>query len=408
LFAQSVFFYAYSRIAEELDGADVMTEGSRIAAVVLAAGASTRMGTAKQLLQIDGRPLVQHVLDNVQRSGVGEIILVLGHSAAAIQRELKLEGAKVVLNENFLQGMGTSLKSGLARVDSQVQAALIILADQPFVRPETLDQLIAAHERTRAQIVIPTYRGFRGNPVLLDRSVFPEVMGLSGDIGCRAIFGEHQDGIVKLEVGDVGILLDIDQKKDYESLRNSKNRREREKNLLQSPDVETRTTAESGEAPLQRPELVIVGKDFMALTLARLASLLGFTITVADPLMNLSEMPEADRVLHTLSFSLLAASRDRYVVVASRGACDEEAIEQALDVKSTYVALVANKKRGEEVLRSLRRKGVSQEALTQVTVPAGLEIGAEGPQEVALSILAEIVAKRRKHLSALRNAATGA
>ena len=385
-----------------------MTEGSRIAAVVLAAGASTRMGTAKQLLQIDGRPLVQHVLDNVQRSGVGEIILVLGHSAAAIQRELKLEGAKVVLNENFLQGMGTSLKSGLARVDSQVQAALIILADQPFVRPATLDQLIAAHERTRAQIVIPTYRGFRGNPVLLDRSVFPEVMGLSGDIGCRAIFGEHQDGIVKLEVGDVGILLDIDQKKDYESLRNSKNRREREKNLLQSPDVETRTTAESGEAPLQRPELVIVGKDFMALTLARLASLLGFTITVADPLMNLSEMPEADRVLHTLSFSLLAASRDRYVVVASRGACDEEAIEQALDVKSTYVALVANKKRGEEVLRSLRRKGVSQEALTQVTVPAGLEIGAEGPQEVALSILAEIVAKRRKHLSALRNAATGA
>ena len=384
-----------------------MTEGSRIAAVVLAAGASTRMGTAKQLLQIDGRPLVQHVLDNVQRSGVGEIILVLGHSAAAIQRELKLEGAKVVLNENFLQGMGTSLKSGLAAVDSKVQAALIILADQPFVRPETLDQLIAAHERTRAQIVIPTYRGFRGNPVLLDRSVFPEVMGLSGDIGCRAIFGEHQDGIVKLEVGDVGILLDIDQKKDYESLRNSKNRREREKNLLQSPDVETRTTAESGEAPLQRPELVIVGKDFMALTLARLASLLGFTITVADPLMNLSEMPEADRVLHTLSFSLLAASRDRYVVVASRGACDEEAIEQALDVKSAYVALVANKKRGEEVLRSLRRKGVSQEALTQVRVPAGLEIGAEGPEEVALSILAEIVAKRRKHLSALRNAAKG-
>ena len=379
-----------------------MTEGSRIAAVVLAAGASTRMGTAKQLLEIDGRPLVQHVLDNVQRSGIGEIILVLGHSAEAIQRELKLEGAKVVLNENFLQGMGTSLKSGLAAVDSKVQAALIVLADQPFVRPETLDQLIAEHERTRPQIVIPTYRGFRGNPVLLDRSVFPEVMGLSGDIGCRAIFGEHQDGIVKLEVGDVGILLDIDQKRDYESLRNSKNRREREKHLLQSPDVETRTTAESAEAPLQRPELVIVGNDSMTLTLARLARLLGFTITVADPLMNLSEMPEADRVLHTLNFSLLAAGHDRYIVVASRGACDEEAIEQALDVKSAYVALVANKKRGEEVLRSLLRKGVSQEALTQVRVPAGLEIGAEGPEEVALSILAEIVAKRRKHLGALR------
>ena len=385
-----------------------MTEGARTAAVVLAAGTSARMGTAKQLLQIDGRPLVQHVLDSVQRSRVGEIVLVLGHSAEPIQRELKLEGVKVVLNDNFLQGMGTSLKSGLAAVDSKVQSALIILADQPFVRPETLDQLIAEHERTRAQIVIPTYRGFRGNPVLLDRSVFPEVMGLSGDIGCRAIFGDHQDGIVKLGVGDVGILLDIDQKSDYESLRNSKNRGEREKNLLQSPNVEARTTAESGEAPLQRPEIVIVGKDLMALTLARLSRLLGFTITVADPLMNLSEMPEADRVLHTLNFSLLAANYDRHVVVASRGACDEEAIEQALDVKSAYVALVANKKRGEEVLRSLRRKGVSEEGLTQVRVPAGLEIGADGPEEVALSILAEIVAKRRKNVGALRNAATGA
>jgi xanthine dehydrogenase accessory factor len=153
---------------------------------------------------------------------------------------------------------------------------------------------------------------------------------------------------------------------------------------------------------------VIVGKDLMALTLARLSRLLGFTITVADPLMNLSEMPEADRVLHTLNFSLLAANYDRHVVVASRGACDEEAIEQALDVKSAYVALVANKKRGEEVLRSLRRKGVSEEGLTQVRVPAGLEIGADGPEEVALSILAEIVAKRRKNVGALRNAATGA
>jgi molybdenum cofactor cytidylyltransferase len=375
-----------------------MTGHSRVAAVVLAAGTSTRMGTVKQLLQIDGRPLVQHVVDNVRRSNVEQIILVLGHSADEIQRQLMVEGAKVVLNDSFRQGMGTSLKSGLAAIDSNIEAALIILADQPFVHPETLDRLIAEHARTHAQIVIPTYRGFRGNPVLLDRSVFPEVMGLSGDIGCRAIFGDHQQGIVKLAIGDVGILLDIDQKSDYESLRDSDSRLKREKNLLQSPDVEARRTTEGGEAASERPELVIVGKDAMALTLARLARLLGFQIAFVDPLVSVSELPEADCVLHTLNFSLLARNDDRHVVVASRGACDEEAIEQAIAAKSSYVALVANRKRGEEVLRNLRMKGISQEELDWVKVPAGLKIGAEGPEEVALSILAEIVAERRKSL----------
>jgi molybdenum cofactor cytidylyltransferase len=363
------------------------------------------MGTAKQLLQIEGRLLVQCVLDNVRRSSINEVILVLGHSADTIQRELNIESTKVVLNENFRQGMGTSLRTGLTAIDSKMEAALIILADQPFVHPETLDKLMAEHARGHAQIVIPTYRGFRGNPVLLDRSVFPEVMGLSGDIGCRAIFGGHQEGIVKLEVGDVGILLDIDQRSDYESLRDSASRLKREKNLLQLPHLEARETVRSGETPRQPPELVIVGKDAMAMTLARLAALLGFVITVVDPLLSISEMPEADRVLHTLNFSLLPPSRDRHVVVASRGACDEEALEHALSAESKYVALVANKKRGEEALRNLGRKGISQEGLARVRVPAGLEIGAEGPEEVALSILAEIVGERHKGLGVQSDAA---
>lgn len=385
-----------------------MKEDSRTAAVLLAAGASKRMGTAKQLLPIDGQPLVQHVLNNVRHSSVSEVILVLGHSADAIRSELALESTKVVVNENFLQGMGTSLTSGLAAVDTKMQSALIILADQPFVQPETLDKLIAEHARTRAQIVIPTYRGFRGNPVLLDRSVFPEVMQLSGDIGCRAIFGDHQDGIVKLAVEDVGILLDIDQKRDYENLKDSDSRLRLQEYVSRTPDVEHREGAESGEAPSRRPEVVIVGKDAVALTLARLARVLRFSVTVVDPLMSLSEWPEADCVLHRLQFSLLGPNQDRHVVVASRGACDEEAIEQALDANSAYIALVANKKRGEEGLRNLRRKGVSQEGLARVRVPAGLEIRADGPEEVALSILAEIVAERRKKLSAPRNAAKSA
>jgi molybdenum cofactor cytidylyltransferase len=363
---------------------------SPVSAVVLAAGTSTRMGTVKQLLRLDGRPLLQHVLDNVRASAVKEIIVVLGASADAILREIDARDVRVVVNENYQQGMGTSLKTGLSAVDSQAGAAIIVLADQPFVKPATLDRLTTEHHLSKAQIVIPTYRGFRGNPVLLDRSVFPEVMTLNGDMGCRAIFGAHLEGIVKLPVDDVGILLDIDRQGDFEALRHAGNRAESEKALLETADLHGRQLEDAATA---QPELIIVGRDAVAVALAKLGQLLRFTVTVVDPLLAPDELPQADRILHTLDFSLLA-NPDRHVVVASRGSCDEEAIEQALDAHSAYVALVANRKRGEEVLRSLRMKGIAAEKLSSVRVPAGLEIGAETPEEIALSIMAEIVSQR--------------
>ena len=373
-----------------------MRTDSKTAAILLAAGTSTRMGNVKQLLPIDGRPVLEHVLDNVRGADVSEIILVLGHSAQAIQQEVELRDVKVVMNDNYPQGMGTSLQSGLGAIDPTIEAAIIVLADQPFVCPSTLDQLIQEHSRTRAQIMIPTYRGFRGNPVLLDRSVFPEVKHLRGDIGCRSIFGDHLEGIVKMPVQDVGILLDLDEPVDYERLRTARNRDERTKPLAPSADLEGEfATPAPGPA---RPELVVVGRDRVLATLAKLARLLGFHLTFVDPLLRSRDVPEADQVLHVLDFSLLPANSDRHVVVASRGAWDEEAVEEALKVHSAYVALVANKKRGEEVLRSLRMRRTSSEQLARVRVPAGLEIGADTPEEIALSIMAEIVAERRKLL----------
>jgi molybdenum cofactor cytidylyltransferase len=373
-------------------------------AVILAAGASTRMGAVKQLLPLEGRPLLQRVLDNVRASSVGEVVLVLGSSAEAIRREIEAQNVRVVLNENYQQGMGTSLRSGLSALDPEAAAALIVLADQPFVRSATLDQLIAEHRRSGAQIVIPTYRGFRGNPVLLDRSVFPEVMALGGDIGCRAIFGDHPQGILKVPVDDVGILLDIDRQSDLEALRLAGDRAQREKALLETADLQGRQL----EVDSERPELVIVGRDAMVVALAKLAQVLRFTITLVDPLLAVNELPAADRVLHALDFSMLAANPDRHVVVASRGTCDEEAIEQALRANSPYVALVANRKRGEEVLRGLRRRGIAEEKLASVRVPAGLEICAGTPEEIALSIMAEIVAERRKRMAEPRGSASRA
>jgi len=371
----------------------MIRQASRTSAIILAAGSATRMGVAKQLLRLDNRPLLQHVLDNVRASDAGEIIVVLGASADVIRGEIDADDARVVLNENYRDGMGTTLKVGISALNSEVAAALIVLADQPFVRPETLNRLIAEHERSKAQIVIPMYRGFRGNPVLIDRSVFLEVMAIGGDMGCRAIFGDHLEGIVKVPVDDAGILLDIDRESDFEALRSAGSRFGGQKVLLETAD--RRGTPAPAE-PGTQTELVIVGRDELAVALAKLAHVLHFTVTVVDPFLSIVELPEADRVLHTLDLTLLPENLDRHVVVASRGACDEEAIEQAIQMNSLYVALVANRKRGEEVIRALRIKGVTEEKLNQVRFPAGLQIGADTPEEIALSIIAEIVFERQK------------
>jgi len=115
---------------------------------------------------------------------------------------------------------------------------------------------------------------------------------------------------------------------------------------------------------------------------------------MVDPLLALDEAQDADRVLHELDLGLLPQTNERYVVVASRGQFDEEAVEQALRVNASYIALLANRKRAEEIVRSLKAKSYPAEKLAAVRAPAGLDIGAESPEEIALSIMAEIVAKR--------------
>jgi molybdenum cofactor cytidylyltransferase len=198
---------------------DIQNPNGRVSAVVLAAGKSTRMGRAKQLLPLGGTTVLVQTIENVRSAGLDEIVLVLGASAEAIRRQLPdplIAGLKIVVNHAYGQGMASSLREGLSSVAPRSDAALIILGDQPFIQPQTLHQIIGGYRRAGARIVIPSYQGNRGNPVLLDRSVFSEVMALQGDTGCRAIFNNHLDAISKVEVEDSGILIDIDSHDDYE------------------------------------------------------------------------------------------------------------------------------------------------------------------------------------------------
>ncbi len=379
-------------------------ERSGVTAIVLAAGMSTRMGSLKQLLRMGEKTLLETVLENLHRSQVDEVILVLGFSAETIQQQVPLGDVRVVINEAFREGMGTSLRVGLSSVDPGSEAALIVLADQPFVQPGTIDQLIEQYHKRKPRIVIPVYKGFRGNPVLLDRSVFPEVMGLTGDIGCRAIFGSHSENILKVSVEDVGVLLDADTRNDFERFQQAKTRGEWGSALLADADLEGREVTGDAEASPARRQLVVVGQEAVARALVQMGSLLHFAVTVVDPLLTVSDLPGADRVLHALDFSRLPMTSDTYVVVASRGRFDEEAVEQALLTEAAYVALVSGKNRVQEILRSLKIRGVSAEKLVGLRAPAGLDIGAESPEEIALSIMAEIVSDRHRRAESKQKA----
>ena len=131
------------------------TQNSGAAAVVLAAGMSRRMSKEpKQLLPLGGKPLLQHTLDNVRRSRVDEMVLVLGFAADSVMQQIKTEGIRVVMNQEYEQGMGTSLRAGIAALGPSVKAAFAVLADQPFIRPETLDRMIAYHNESGAYLYI--------------------------------------------------------------------------------------------------------------------------------------------------------------------------------------------------------------------------------------------------------------
>lgn len=183
-----------------------------IAAIVLAAGQSSRFGGPKQLARVHGKALLEQTLEALRASCIDDVVVVLGAHRQEIEREIRFDRERVVVNPDWASGMSTSIQAGLRAIDTA--AALIVLGDQPFVAARTIDLLVDTHRRTRARAVIPTYHGVRGNPVLVDRSLFAEMMTLRGDAGFRAIFANHAGAIEILPVEDRGVVTDIDSPED--------------------------------------------------------------------------------------------------------------------------------------------------------------------------------------------------
>lgn len=191
-----------------------------VSAVVLAAGMSSRLGRPKQLVSLGSRPLLEGVLDAIRGSKVRGVVVVLGHESDEVARRVRLRPAeRVVVNPDYSRGLSTSVKAGIRAVSPGASAVLLVLADQPFLSTALVDRIVDAYLASAARVVAPTRRGLQGNPVLVDRSLFPEVLGVEGDVGAKPVIARHRDETVFIEVEEQDALLDVDTEEDLRRAR---------------------------------------------------------------------------------------------------------------------------------------------------------------------------------------------
>jgi molybdenum cofactor cytidylyltransferase len=191
----------------------------KIGAVILAAGESSRFGRPKQLVQFRGKSLVRRVVDAAKDANCSAIVVVLGSRRDQIERELKETAAIVAENEDWRRGVGSSIRVGLESAVNQapdIEAIVLLTCDQPFLKTDTIERLIAMYEKTKKAIVASSYSETLGVPALFDRSCFQELLALDDETGAKTIILSNRERVAELLFLEGKI--DIDTVADYEKL----------------------------------------------------------------------------------------------------------------------------------------------------------------------------------------------
>jgi len=191
-----------------------------IAAVVLAAGRSSRMGDVNKLVaDVGGKPMLAAVVEVALDSGASPVIVVCGHAEAEVRAALAGLDVVLVPNPDFAGGLSTSLRAGIAAVPEACDGAVVLLGDMPLVRSAFVRRLVAAFEAEPGGLaVVPVHDGTWGNPVVIARALFAEIGELGGDAGARKVLERHRDMVIEVPADDT-VLLDADTPEALEALR---------------------------------------------------------------------------------------------------------------------------------------------------------------------------------------------
>jgi len=190
-----------------------------IAGLTLAAGESSRMGTPKATLAYRGRTFLETIVQTLREAGIERIVVVLGHRAEEIQRQVKIGPAQAIINPYYRTGQTSSLQAGLrALLADELEGVLLCLVDHPAVSAETVRRTMATFRQGGAPVVIPTYQGRRGHPVLIGRQLFDELLRLASDAGADSVIRKYRSGTQFVAVEDEGVVTDVDDPDSYRRL----------------------------------------------------------------------------------------------------------------------------------------------------------------------------------------------
>jgi molybdenum cofactor cytidylyltransferase len=189
-----------------------------LAAVILAAGGSSRMGQPKQLLKFRGTSLLRRAIDTAQAVPADQVIVVLGHAADQLLAECQPTTATVVLNDQWMEGVSTSLRGGLAAVSSDARGVFVYPADMPLVTPEALRELAHRQQLSGRPAAMTEAGGVRGVPVFITRSLFPALMIQEGDVGGAQYLRAHPEAVEAVHFDDPDLVRDVDRPEDYARL----------------------------------------------------------------------------------------------------------------------------------------------------------------------------------------------
>jgi len=186
-----------------------------ISAILLGAGESKRMGKDKLSLSWGKKTILERCLQPLLRSRVKEVVLVLNDRKREIDHRLSKKKIKVVVNPDYKKGMSSSIRCGLEALDPKSDGILIALGDQPFLKTRTINALMGAFRRGEGEIIVPSFRGRRGHPVIFHRKYEEELLRLRGDAGGKTILMKHPEDVRMIPVKSEGVIRDIDTWRDY-------------------------------------------------------------------------------------------------------------------------------------------------------------------------------------------------